>query len=480
VIAGSTTDHTPHSLTLFVLIAAAGIAYGSALPYANSWNDGSRLAAVEALVDHQTLAIDDSIFVQVPPDAPYPPYPPDSTGPLSKGTCDKLFIQGHYYSDKPAVISILMAALYQGWEWLGGPTAAQRTDLFCLLLTTMTSGLAYVVACGGIWLLGRQLGLTPGLRLLWTASFALATVALPYTRHVNNHILLLGVAALLFVQLEALARESQAGQFSPFRLLTIGLLSGLAYCLDLGIGPVLLLCLGALLLYRCRRVTPLAWCVLGALPWLAAHHTLNYLVGGTFKPMNTVPEYSQWPGCTFTPENMTGFARHDALHFSEYALGLLFGKRGFFGHNLPLFLALPGVWLLRRKLWRHAELLFALAWCAGSWLMYAIFSNNYSGACCSIRWFVPLLVPGFYLLALLLRDLPTYRWDFAVLSGWGFVLAAIMWVYGPWWGRMVPLFWPVQGLALASWLGCRLWRRRVESSQGSVSLPQERPAVRAA
>ena len=36
----------------------------SARPYAGSWNDGSRLAAVESLVDYHTWAIDDSIFVR--------------------------------------------------------------------------------------------------------------------------------------------------------------------------------------------------------------------------------------------------------------------------------------------------------------------------------------------------------------------------------------------------------------------------------
>src|SRR5437588_6235425 len=98
-----------------------------------------------------------------------------------------------------------MAGLYQTCQWLGGPTAAQRPDLFCLFLTASTAGLAYVVACGAVWHLGRRLGLAPHLRLLWTAGFALATVALPYTRHVNNHGMLLGVTALLFLQLEALA-----------------------------------------------------------------------------------------------------------------------------------------------------------------------------------------------------------------------------------------------------------------------------------
>ena len=52
---------------LAVVFVATVLALASAKPYAGSWNDGSRLATVESLVDHRTLAIDDSVFVSVPP-----------------------------------------------------------------------------------------------------------------------------------------------------------------------------------------------------------------------------------------------------------------------------------------------------------------------------------------------------------------------------------------------------------------------------
>ena len=58
-------------------------------------------------------------------------------------------------------------------------------------------------------------------------------------------------------------------------------------------------------------------------------------------------------------------------------------------------------------------------WGLGVWLVYAALSNNYGGVCCTIRWFVPLLAPAYFWLALLLRDLPQYRIDFVVLSGVG-------------------------------------------------------------
>src|SRR5437763_15183774 len=101
---------------LLVLVLASAVAVASARPYAGSWNDGSRLATVEALVDQHTLAIDDSIFVQVPSEKEgtgSSPYPRDDALLNARGTADKLFIRGHYYSDKSPVPALLMAGVYQ-------------------------------------------------------------------------------------------------------------------------------------------------------------------------------------------------------------------------------------------------------------------------------------------------------------------------------------------------------------------------------
>ncbi|MDB5310542.1 MAG: hypothetical protein JWO38_4744 [Gemmataceae bacterium] len=114
-----------HPAAAWVLAAVAlGIAAVGAKPYAGSWNDGSRLAVVESLIDRGTLAIDDSIFCKVPPhlvDAGTPPYPPDRADLLLFGTWDKLYVRGHFHSDKPAVVSVLMAGMYRPVLWLGVP-----------------------------------------------------------------------------------------------------------------------------------------------------------------------------------------------------------------------------------------------------------------------------------------------------------------------------------------------------------------------
>src|SRR5262249_22311897 len=108
----------PTAASLIVLLAAAGLALCGARDRVGGWNDSSRLALVESLVDHHTLAIDQSIFAQ-----PQPQGQPLDPHLLPRGTSDKLFINGHYYSDKSPVPGLLLAGLYQGWKWTTGETA---------------------------------------------------------------------------------------------------------------------------------------------------------------------------------------------------------------------------------------------------------------------------------------------------------------------------------------------------------------------
>jgi hypothetical protein len=73
---------------------------------------------------------------------------------------------------------------------------------------------------------------------------------------------------------------------------------------------------------------------------------------------------------------------------------------------------------------------------------------------------VPLLAPAVYWLALMLRDLPQFRMDFIVLSGWGAVLVGYFWVYGPFgafdYQAIFPyFFWSVQAVGFLSWMVCR-------------------------
>ena len=127
---------------------------------------------------------------------------------LRSGTSDKLYIHGHFYSDKPPVPALLLAGWYQILQWTTGLRARDDPGDFCYWMTVGSSGVAFVVAVGSIFALCRRLRLDTPLRLLLTASFAFSTVAPAYSRHVNQHILLLAVASALLLGLQPLAEEA--------------------------------------------------------------------------------------------------------------------------------------------------------------------------------------------------------------------------------------------------------------------------------
>jgi hypothetical protein len=339
-------------------------------------------------------------------------------------------------------------------------------------MTVFTSGAAYVAAVAGVHQLARTMHLPLRMQLAVTASFALGTLALVYVRYVNNHILLLGVTVPL------LACHVRMATSAPARLgtlLSLGALAGFAYTIDLGVGPPIWLASLALAAWRTRSPKAVVVITLASLPWLAAHHGMNYATGGTIKPANAVPEYLAWPGSPFHT-NSTGQWNHSSpAQFAAYALQLLIGKKGFLSHNPTLLLALPaGFYLLRRRTPYWPEVLYCLGVSGGVWLVYAAGSTNYSGACCSIRWFVPLIAPGYLLLILFLREVPGAAGDFAILTVGGMALMGTAWTEGPWRLNLLPAHWPVLGLTLAAWATYR-WRMR--RARPDAAAQQELPPL---
>ena len=440
----------------WVVLAAGALAAFAARPYAGGWNDGSRLAAVESLVDCHTFAVDDSVYL-TPSAAARPPYDPSNALAAAHGTQDKLLIGRHWYSDKSPVPAVLMAGPYQLWRWAGGPCAADRPDLYALGLTWLFAGLPYVLAVWAVARTTRSLRVPRPWDLALTAGFAFTGIALPYAAHVNNHVLLLAVAAGLC---EAAVRP---GPLTLGRAAWMGLLAGFGYTIDLGAGPPLTLVTTGLVCWQVGR--PVRWPVLSAFgmacaPFLLAHHALNYAVGGTFAPANANPEYLDWPGSPFTGAQATGGWHHASLAKAGlYALDLLYGKKGFLLHTPPMLLAVGGLaLLLRRRVPERPTLIAFGSWAVLTWLLYAATSRNLSGECLSIRWFVPLIAAGYLVLAVLVREVPTSRTDLVILLAGGLVICAEATVRGPWHGRILKTYWPVVGVALFAW--GYLWARR--------------------
>jgi hypothetical protein len=395
----------------------------------------------------------------VPQQAGASPYGSDAMLNRS-GTRDMVRIDGRIYSGKPPVQSLLMASVYAIAKLAFGLAARQSPRLFCYLMTVLTSGLAYAIAVWCIFRIGLCAGLGWDESLLLAGGAALTTVAIAYMQAVNNHIVLLAVVSAAILNMLRYLKARRAGQEGTAEILVIGALSGFGYALEQGSGMVLLATAAVWAAYRTRNLRMVGLFVLAAAPWVAAHHILTFALAHSLRPINSVRAFSAFPGSAFSRGDMTGvLIERPVLKTVGYALGMLFGPRGFFGHDLALFLALAAICqLIARTSDDLPELIFAGCYAGGTWVLYSLFSSNYGGLCCSIRWFVPLLAPGYYVLARFLSEQPEYWPDFLILSRWGVLFAVMMWWKGPWSARFGFLCLPFQVLALASWTAYRLPR----------------------
>jgi hypothetical protein len=454
---------------LWVMIAALIFALASARPYAGGWNDGSRLATVEALVDHGTFAIDDSIFVRVPPQNP--PYPPDRLDLIATGTLDKLCINGRFYSDKGPVPALVLAGCYALMRALTGLTAAQSPSLFCYLMNFLGGGVPLVVAGVVLFTVCRRI--VPSPRTAWwiTGSLVFTTVAAAYARHHNGHILMLSVAVAVIGSMHTiLTCPANLSADSPPRptarsWVFLGVFTGFGYTVDLAVGPAMVLAVTLWVGWQSRRfrsVRPLVYFGLGALPWGIMHHALVWQLAGMIAPPATRPEYLDWAGSPFSPGNMTGlWHERGILRALLYAAELVLGLRGFLWYNLPILPALLGIRMTWRRFPEMRSLLATqCAWVVLAGFAYGLTSNNYSGQCLSIRWFVPMLAPAYLVLIFVLRTDTGRLAEIRLLSVFSFVLAAAGWWCGPWERLPLTLFWIVVPLATVTWL---IWRTREAS-----------------
>ncbi len=126
-----------------------------------SWNDGSRLAAIESLAERGTWQIDNSPFLQ--------------------WTGDKLFLQGHWYSTKPPLFQAFGAGIYRLLRSTLGvslaPTADGQTGTTAYkALTFLTTGLPSAAMLALLYLFLIRLNLSARVALLTTALLAFGTM----------------------------------------------------------------------------------------------------------------------------------------------------------------------------------------------------------------------------------------------------------------------------------------------------------------
>jgi hypothetical protein len=334
-----------------------------------SWSDASRMGTIQAIVEHGTLALDETDYL----------YQGDRVrigGPLSEG--------GHFYSHQPPMLAILGAAPYGLLHGVGRSIDDPGTYRF---ITTIVVGLPLLL---GLFCLGRLMRMAgAGAReVTWLlAAAAFGTLALPYALVLNQH----GAAAGLVMAGLLQVQQRRYGWG--------GALLGLATAVDLTalfFGLSLLLPIG-----RSGTMSGLLRYGVGALPALAMHLGVNYEIVGDFKPLGLHLEAFEYARSPFLLMKLTGdVGSSNALSRNGYVFGALFGASGLFSHHPVLLLALvAGLWTAFESLRpagesdRHSAGLAPsldhaiLLGSAGICLYYLTQSRNFGGSSFGMRWF---------------------------------------------------------------------------------------------
>lgn len=366
-------DIFPRRLTLLLIL----VSLITINPRINGWNEASRMALTQSLVEQHAFIIDESTF--------------------SEGG-DKVFIDGHFYSDKPPLASLLAAIVYAPLYALGFKLDF-GWNLSYYLIILLTVKLLWIASVLAFRKALQLRDIPPKDILLLVMMFAFASLSFTWSATFNNHSLAGSSLMIgLMFYLENRRDESYRAVFWS------GLMIGLAVSLDI---PTMVFLIGFAWL-TARSIGSkkmLSTYALGALIPLGIHTSINYAIGGTLLPLQIVPEFFDFEGSTWANNTALSGVSVNAIGFSiKYGFLSLFGPRGFVWFNPMLLLLVP--LMIRSIRINNPFKMEAFVIISGSlviMLYYFLFSSNYGGWSYSIRWFVSFLP----LLGFFLFDLPS-------------------------------------------------------------------------
>ena len=359
-----------HTRLLFLLIVI-GVATTHAAP--QSWNDQSRIATVQSLVEEGSFAIDNSAFV--------------TSG-------DKVFINGHFYSDKPPIPSVLGAAVYLPL-YRAGFELHQGASVPYYFVTLLTVKLLWILGTVAFFYSLKFTGLTAEKRFLASLMLSLGSLYFSWSATFNDHSIAaasLSIGFCFFLKARFQGKVNLHLSVAAFFWLLAGtadMPTGIFYALFL-----------LYVLYDPRLRSGLLFYVLPLLVTVLPALVMTYSIHHSIVPVQLVKSYFQYPGSPWIgSDELSGMHINGGRFFLTYSLLALVGPRGFLLYNPILAIALWGlVRTIRQRGPFFYEGIIVSVGTGVLVLYYFLFTTNYGGDSYSIRWFVPLLPLLFFFL----------------------------------------------------------------------------------
>jgi hypothetical protein len=335
-------------------------------------NPASRYATIDSLVHRGTYAIDDSRYIR---------------------TLDKVYLDGHFLSSKPPLLSTVGAGVYGLYTTVTGWTLDShevRTVGFMSYMMGVVPHLALLCLYAGF--LQSWVTSFPA-RILGLLAFALGYFGVGYAVCLNNHTPAGLCVFLAFVQMVRIRR----GQEGTASWLLGGLAAGLAPAMDIG-AAVFSAAFALVLLFSDWRKTLRLFVPAAAAP-LLVHFALTFYATGFLLPLYGRPELYIYPGSRWAEliaahrESVDVVARlgMDGLREPRwfYALHVLVGHHGIFAMT-PLFVL--SLWAMLYHAFRdRGRRMISICVLLASALVLAVYikrTYNYGGRCFGFRWFV--------------------------------------------------------------------------------------------
>ena len=407
-------------------------------------NEQARLATVQAIVEHGTLAIDDTSFSQI-------------KQRISVANRDGEPRGVKHFSRQGPV----MAALLAGPYWVMhrfGLDLKEDAALVAYLLTLIGVTLPVTAVAALIYRMGRLFELSRPWRMTLAIVCVFGSGLVSYATALNSHApaaaLIVGASACLLH-----ASMSKKERATHGWVAIAGLCAGLASVIDFGAFIFLMLLTLVLLAIRwspAAKLGAIACYVLGALPALALHMALNVPITGDLRPGFLHPELAAdarpagrkpilvHPATRSVEQNAESLAFEEddetwledeeyptlatvaALNFADGVLG----PHGLLSHFPVLLFGVGGIFVVLHRHWPvPLKTLAVVAFVGGLTVIgiYVVLNPDFAQPMFSTRWFVlflPLVI--FFAGAWVRRQHHPVLWGVAgTLAGFSIVVSLL-------------------------------------------------------
>ena len=352
----------------------------------------SRYSTVESVLERGTFAIDDSFFT----------------------TPDKAERNGHFYGDKPPLVTFCAIAWGRvlkcfGVRYLDGDyfRAVYLTGVFVFVISCLTGWFVYLG-------LRRRPRMPEGYRIAMSVLSVASTLVLSYAVTLNNHT---PCAAALMGLILLLERGEETGM-TRLRAFLAGIMTGLILNLEFVAGGVLGI---AVFVFVLTAISPRR--IENALMYAAGAGLMILLEAG----MNMMSYGSPLPLYFFT--HKPAFTEKNYL---TYAFNILFGFEGFFLYMPALLFA--GFACASERMRRDRVFVYMMISTVAAIILFAVGTSDYGGWCYGYRFLIPFAPVLLYYAAVYFgRPRPRLkRWHvFRLALVWG-VVFSVVGVMNPW------------------------------------------------